>query len=76
MGYRDEGGSRVRWFLAGVGFGAPLAMLYAPRSGRYTRATFLGRLLIRRETSFLSGGIVEDASELVERGRRYVRGYG
>lgn len=38
-------------------------------------ATFLGRLLIRRETSFLSGGIVENASELVERGRKYVRGY-
>ena len=41
MGYKDEGGSRARWFLAGGGFGAPLAMLYAPRSGRYTRRYIL-----------------------------------
>ncbi|HLJ85208.1 MAG TPA: YtxH domain-containing protein [Candidatus Angelobacter sp.] len=31
-------GNGVMWFLAGLGFGALLGVLYAPRSGRETRA--------------------------------------
>ena len=82
MGYKD--GSRVRWFLAGVSFGAPLAMLYGPRSGRYTRRYILRKadkardLVSERGHELYDRGreVMEDASELVERGRRYVRGYG
>ena len=84
MGYKDEGGSRVRWFLAGVGFGAPLAMLYVPRAGRYTRRYMFREadkardLVSERGHELYERGraVVEDASELVERGRKYVRGYG
>ncbi len=102
MGYRDKGGSRARWFLAGLGFGVPLAMLYAPRSGRDTRRYFSrkankarhfvsdkaeetrdfvsdrGHELYDRGREVVDRGLafVEDASELAERGRKYLRGYG
>jgi gas vesicle protein len=36
MSDRDNGNSFM-WFLAGLGFGALLGVLYAPRSGRETR---------------------------------------
>ena len=32
-----ENGNGLMWFLAGLGFGALLGVLYAPRSGRETR---------------------------------------
>ena len=32
-----ESGNNFMWFLAGLGFGALLGVLYAPRSGRETR---------------------------------------
>lgn len=36
MSDRDSGNSLL-WFLAGLGFGALMGVLYAPRSGRETR---------------------------------------
>ena len=36
MSDRDNGNSFM-WFLAGLGFGALLGVLYAPRAGRETR---------------------------------------
>lgn len=33
----DRDGNNFMWFLAGLGFGALLGVLYAPRSGRETR---------------------------------------
>jgi len=36
MSDRDSGNSFM-WFLSGLGFGALLGVLYAPRSGRETR---------------------------------------
>jgi gas vesicle protein len=40
MSDRDSGNS-IMWFLAGLGFGALLGVLYAPRSGRETRESLL-----------------------------------
>jgi gas vesicle protein len=34
---RDEGGSGFIWFLAGLGIGAIVGVLYAPKSGEETR---------------------------------------
>ena len=47
-----DGGTGFTWFLAGLGVGALLGMLYAPRSGRDTReairnSTQEGKDLIR-----------------------------
>jgi gas vesicle protein len=36
-----ESGNNFMWFLAGLGFGALLGVLYAPRSGRETREAIL-----------------------------------
>lgn len=33
----QDGSNNFMWFLAGLGFGALLGVLYAPRSGRETR---------------------------------------
>ena len=33
----DSGGSGILWFLAGLGIGAAVGVLYAPKSGRETR---------------------------------------
>ena len=33
----DNGGSSFGWFLAGLGIGAAIGMLYAPKSGEETR---------------------------------------
>ena len=40
MSDRDSGNSFM-WFLAGLGFGALLGVLYAPRSGRETREAIM-----------------------------------
>lgn len=40
MSDRDSSNSFM-WFLAGLGFGALLGVLYAPRSGRETREAIL-----------------------------------
>ncbi|HVP42660.1 MAG TPA: YtxH domain-containing protein [Terriglobales bacterium] len=37
----DNGGSSFGWFLAGLGLGALLGVLYAPKSGEETRRQIL-----------------------------------
>jgi gas vesicle protein len=37
----DNGSSGILWFLAGLGLGAALGVLYAPKSGRETRESIL-----------------------------------
>lgn len=40
MSDRDSG-NNFMWFLAGLGFGALMGVLYAPRSGRETREAIM-----------------------------------
>ncbi|HWR35168.1 MAG TPA: YtxH domain-containing protein [Clostridia bacterium] len=37
----DESNNGILWFLAGLGVGAALGVLYAPKSGRETRESIL-----------------------------------
>ena len=39
----DEGGSGFAWFLAGLGIGAVVGVLYAPKSGNETRQEILNK---------------------------------
>jgi gas vesicle protein len=63
------------WFLAGLGFGALLGVLYAPRSGRETREAILntaqeGKDFIKtrgREAREAVGQWVERGKEVVNR---------
>jgi gas vesicle protein len=63
------------WFLAGLGFGALLGVLYAPRSGRETREAIMdsaqeGREYIKSRGSEARESVtqwVEDGKDLITR---------
>jgi gas vesicle protein len=72
MSDRDSSNS-VMWFLAGLGFGALLGVLYAPRSGRETREALRstadeGREFLKqrsREAREAMGDWVDQSREVV-----------
>lgn len=82
MGYNEEGGSRLVWFMVGIGIGAAVALLYAPGKGKDTRRYLSKRaeeardFLSERGEDFIERGreIIDEASDLVERGRKLARG--
>jgi gas vesicle protein len=69
----DRDGSSFGWFLAGVGLGALVGILYAPKSGDETREALRaraeeGRDYVRSRTREAR----EQASQWVDRGREVV----
>jgi len=76
MSDRDSS-NNFMWFLAGLGFGALLGVLYAPRSGRETRESLMnsaqeGRDYLKhrsREARESMGQWVERGKEAVNRGK-------
>jgi gas vesicle protein len=76
MSDRDSGNNFI-WFLAGLGFGALVGVLYAPRSGRETRESLMnsaqeGREYIRtrgREARDSVNQWVDHGKEVVARGK-------
>ncbi|MDE3199097.1 MAG: YtxH domain-containing protein [Acidobacteriota bacterium] len=81
--------NKFGWFLAGAVIGAAVALLYAPKSGKDTRAYLgssakegreameaSGRELMDRGKELYDRGkqIAEDAADLFERGRKLVQG--
>ena len=69
----DNSGGSFGWFLAGVGLGALVGVLYAPRSGSETRDQIRaraeeGRDYVRSRAKEARG----QASEWVDRGRDVV----
>jgi gas vesicle protein len=84
-----ENDNKLGWFLAGAAVGAAVAILYAPKAGKDTRAYLgstakeskdameaSGRELMDRGKELYDRGkqIAEDAAELFERGRKLVQG--
>ena len=66
----DRDGSSIIWFLAGLGVGAAVGLLYAPRSGSETRDVLRskaeeGRDYMRDRAS----KVREQANQWVDRGR-------
>jgi gas vesicle protein len=66
----DKDSSGILWFIAGLGVGAAVALLYAPQSGSETRETIRaraeeGRELMRERARRAR----ENASEWVDRGK-------
>ena len=66
----DDSGNGIAWFLAGLGIGAIVGILYAPKSGAETRET------LRRSAEDGRDYVVtgarkarEQANEWVDRGR-------
>ncbi len=70
----DSDSNSFLWFLAGLGVGAVVGVLYAPRSGSETRETLRakadeGREFVRERARRAR----EQASDLVERGREVAK---
>ena len=69
----DRDSNSFGWFLAGLGLGALVGVLYAPRSGSETREALLARAEEGRE--YVRGRAREardQASQWVDRGREVV----
>lgn len=69
----DDSSNGFLWFLAGLGIGAAVGVLYAPKSGRETREDILraaeeGRDLVRDRAKQYR----ENAEQWVERGKDVV----
>ena len=72
MSDRDSGNSFM-WFLAGLGFGALLGVLYAPRSGRETRDAIMTSAQEGKEYLRTRGREARDTmNEWVDRGKDVV----
>jgi len=72
MSDRDNGNSFL-WFLAGLGIGAAVGVLYAPRSGSETREALRARADEGREyMRERAKQAREQATEWVDRGREVV----
>ncbi len=68
-----NGGSKFSYFLAGLGIGAVLALLFAPRSGEETREYLRERYDdLRDETKRRLGEVREQAGEYAEKGKEFV----
>lgn len=66
----DNGGNSFLWFLAGLGVGAVVGVLYAPRSGAETREAIRERFEEGREfVTTKTGEVREQAGEWVQRGK-------
>jgi gas vesicle protein len=69
----NNGGSKMAFFLAGMGIGAILALLFAPKSGEETRDLIAqrageGREYVRSKATDLR----KQAEEAVEKGKEVV----
>ena len=70
----DRDGNSLLWFLGGLGLGAVVGILYAPRSGSETRETLRnkaeeGREYVRNRTREAR----EQASDWVDKGREVLK---
>ena len=69
----DEGGGKFAYFLAGLGIGSLIGILFAPRAGEETREMLSQRYDEGREQlNRKSREVREQAEDYVERGRRVV----
>ena len=67
---RDEGGNGFAWFLAGLGIGAIIGVLYAPKSGSETRQQIMdGAEQARDYVTKGARQAREQASQWIDRGR-------
>ncbi len=73
-------GDKILWLLAGLGIGAGVALLFAPKSGKETRKYLkdmaedgYGRIRESGHEVFEKGkSVVDEALEFVDRGKRAV----
>ncbi len=72
----SNSGGGFSWFLAGLGIGSLLGVLYAPKSGQETREELVQGAIGRREyIKQRAGEVGGQVSEYVERGKGQVSEY-
>jgi gas vesicle protein len=76
MANDDSGVSGFGWFLAGLGIGALVGVLYAPKSGRETRDDLVaGALDARDKANHLYSQGVDQATQYVQQGKQVANDY-
>ena len=76
MAENEGGASGLGWFLAGLGIGTLIGVLYAPKAGKETREELLSSA--REGTEFLkqkSRDAVDQVGDMVDRGKTQVNEY-
>jgi gas vesicle protein len=69
----ENGGSKFVYFLAGLGVGAIVALLFAPKSGEETRGLIAQKALEGRDyVTAKSKDLRRQAEEVVEKGKDLV----
>ena len=73
MADNDSGSSGLGWFLAGLGIGTLIGVLYAPKAGKETREDIVnGAIEAKEKAAELVEQGKQKASEYVEVGKQYV----
>jgi len=76
MADNDSGVGGFGWFLAGLGIGALVGVLYAPKSGKETRDDLVaGAFEARERANKIYNQGVQQAGEYVDQGRRAATEY-
>ncbi len=72
----DNGSNGLGWFLAGLGIGALVGVLYAPKSGTETRADIVsGALDAKEKAAALAQQGVEKANTYVDQSKQVAADY-
>ena len=76
MAENNNGSSGLAWFLAGLGLGAVVGVLYAPKSGRETREDIVNSALEAKErAAAYAQQSIDKANGLVEQGKQTATDY-
>jgi gas vesicle protein len=76
MADNNNGTSGLGWFLAGLGLGAIVGVLYAPKAGRETRDDIVNSALDAKErAAALAQQGVDKANAYVEQGKNVASDY-
>jgi gas vesicle protein len=76
MAENESGAGGFGWFLAGLGIGALIGVLYAPKSGKETREDLVsGALEAKEKAAILAQRGAETASQYVAQGKQAVGQY-
>jgi gas vesicle protein len=76
MADNENGAGGFGWFLAGLGIGALVGVLYAPKSGKETREDLVaGALEARDKANQMYAQGVDQAGQYVEKGKQVASEY-
>lgn len=76
MADNDNGTSGLGWFLAGLGIGALVGVLYAPKAGKETREDLVASALDAKDRAAVLAQQAKDrAAELAAQGREQMGRY-